>query len=474
MKGKKKRRSSIARKMSVMLIILGIITWAMCFLNLMAFEVMRDFSTSLHSAVLQYEEQAGGTEEYAELVAEIEYLFEHMDIKIDGTYSFDLILGGVAIVVTVIAIIVAMRLIVKPTKHVSSKLEEVIESIKRNEGDLTIRATVKSRDEVGRLAGDINDFIEFLQEYMITMRDNADALQKSLEVVEGQVEESNTSVTNVSSATEQMAASMQEMSATIQEIANASTEVFDKVQDISQSADASAENIAQIQKRVEEMRNNVLTSKETTTNVIEDMQESLEASVRDSASVKQIQELTNDILSIASQTNLLALNASIEAARAGEAGKGFAVVAEEIRVLADNSQQTANNIQEISNIVIAAVGKLADNSKELLSFLDSTVMKDYDEFVDIMNQYNDDTEMLNQVFDDFAGKASDMESTMETMNTGINDIAVTVDESAKAVTTVAADASDMVSAMMDIQTETTNNKNIADQMITTVRKFKNL
>lgn len=474
MKSTKKRNSSIALKMSLMLTVLGLITWVMCILNIMAFGVLRDYNSRLHSAVLEYENSSDATEGYTELIDKIEGLFEYMEIKIDGTYLFDVILGGVALLITVLAVIIAMKLIVKPTKHVSATLEGVMDSIKKNEGDLTLRAKVKNHDEIGRLASDINGFIEFLQGYMLTMRENADLLQKSLEVVNGQVEESNTSVTNVSSATEQMAASMQEMSATIQEIANGSSEVFEKVQDISQNAGTSAENIAQIQKRVEEMRNSVLTSKETTTNVIEGMQESLEASVRDSASVKQIQELTNDILSIASQTNLLALNASIEAARAGEAGKGFAVVAEEIRVLADNSQHTANNIQEISNIVIGAVSKLADNSQELLGFLDSTVMKDYDEFVDIMNQYNNDTEMLNEVFDDFAGKAADMEATMKTMNTGINDIAITVDESAKAVTTVAADASDMVAAMMDIQTETANNKNIADQMLDTVGRFKNL
>lgn len=80
-----------------------------------------------------------------------------------------------------------------------------------------------------------------------------------------------------------------------------------------------------------------------------EMTELLQASMENSKKVTRINDLSNDILEISSQTNLLALNASIEAARAGEAGKGFAVVAEEIRILADNSRETANSIQHSGN-----------------------------------------------------------------------------------------------------------------------------
>lgn len=469
----KKRRTSIAAKLIGILLVIGFLTAVMCFLNLMAFGVMSDYSKSLNEAVTELESQSGG-QNITQVSEEIDYLFERIDIKIEGTYIFDIILVALALIITVIAIIVALKLIVFPTKQVSASLDEIIRSINDKEGDLTIRINVKNNDEIGRIAVGINTYSELLQNYMLTLKDNTGSIMNSLNVIIDEVESANGNVTNVSSSTQELAASMEEMSATIQEIADGSTNVLERAQGISNDADAGVGTIEEFQVRVDAMYNNVLNSKEKTTNVVEDIQESLEAAVKESNSVRKIQELTDEILNIASQTNLLALNASIEAARAGEAGKGFAVVAEEIRVLADNSQQTANNIQEISNIVIAAVAKLADNSKEMLGFLDSNVMKDYDSFVEIMNQYRNDAKMLNELVSGFAMEASTVASTMESMNAGINGIAITVDESANAVSTVAADAAEVVSSMVEIQRETNNNRSISEDMQILVQQFKKI
>ena len=101
-------------------------------------------------------------------------------------------------------------------------------------------------------------------------------------------------------------------------------------------------------------------------------------------------------------------------------------------------------------------------------------MNDYDDFADIMNQYQEDAQLLNELLSGFAQEASAMAGTMESMSTGINDIAITVDESANAVSTVAADATELVSAMMGIQGETANNRRVSEDMIGEVRRFKKL
>ncbi|MBO5354116.1 MAG: methyl-accepting chemotaxis protein [Lachnospiraceae bacterium] len=469
----KKRKSSVARKMTVILVVLGLITALMCFLNVMAYDVLEGYSVSLAETVNQLGSQAAG-EGAEELTEQAEYLLERIDIKIAGTYIFDIVLLAVALVVTVIAIIVSMRMIATPTRRVSVTLEDIVAGIQRNEGDLTVRVNVKSNDEIGQLATDINNFVELLQNNMLTMKKSADRMMESMEIVAERVEDSNGSVTNVSSSTEELAASMQAVSATIQEIAGGSTNVLNQAKTISQEADSGVETVTALQERVAAMRDTVVNSRKTTTSVVDNIQGALESAVEESNSVIKIQELTQGILDIAGQTNLLALNASIEAARAGEAGRGFAVVAEEIRVLADNSHQAANSIQEISGLVISAVNKLVANSKEMLSFMDGNVIKDYDAFVDIMNQYQKDARMLSQMFSGFATEASGMTKTMQNMTSGINDIAVTIEESANAVTTVATDASELVEAMMEIQKETNVNRSVSDEMITVVNRFKKL
>lgn len=107
----------------------------------------------------------------------------------------------------------------------------------------------------------------------------------------------------------------------------------------------------------------------------------IDEKIEKSKAVEQIDSLTQEIIGITEQTQLLALNASIEAARAGEAGKGFAVVAQEINKLAEDSEETANQINSVSQLVITAVNELAAEAGKMADFVEQVAMKGYDELL---------------------------------------------------------------------------------------------
>lgn len=394
--------------------------------------------------------------------------------KINETSRFSIVFIVLFLIVMVSAIIVVIVTIARPAKRSGVLLKQIVHKIQNNEGDLTERIPVRTKDEIGQMTEGLNGFLEQLQGVMRKLKMESEQMMISAENVRREIDESNECAGSVSAAMEEMSASMQEISATLSSMATGSDNVLEEIKAMTTQVNDGVYLVADIRERAQEMHQNTVQSKESAGQIMIDIRKTLEAAVEESRSVEQINELTGEILNITAQTNLLALNASIEAARAGEAGKGFAVVADEIRVLADNSRDTANNIQIISNQVTGAVERLAKNAEGILHFIDEKVMKDYDGFVGVSEQYEKDADSVNEILTVFARNTSDINETIQSMNMGINDIAFAVDESAKGVTNVAENAVDLVEAITHIQQETENNQEISSMLSSEVNRFKNV
>lgn len=168
------------------------------------------------------------------------------------------------------------------------------------------------------------------------------------------------------------------------------------------------------------------------------------------------------------------MNASIEAARAGEAGKGFAVVADEIRSLAENSRATANNIQIISQSVIACTEKLASDSKTMLSFVNEVVLGDYSNFVQMTEDYQKDSVTVKEIMEQFAENAKSLEQTISEMNSGINNIATTIDDSTQGISGVAEDTQELAVSIGNMNEQADSNQRIAENLKKDVNIFKNI
>lgn len=391
-----------------------------------------------------------------------------------NVYTVNQITGTVTLIVAVLMMIVLVRSVATPTRKATAKLDKIIQSIQEGKGDLTARIETKKIDEIGKLIQGINHFIDQLQTVMLDIKQHSGNLQESAATV-------NTQTTQASNRISDISATMQELSATMEEVASTITEMDAGADNIMQTMDQVAEQTnqgavfaAEMKERAIQIQNRAADSHTSARNMVDNITASLDEALENSRNVNKINELTGDILNIASQTNLLALNASIEAARAGDAGRGFAVVADEIRVLADSSRETANSIQEISGLVIDAVQQLSNNASQMLTFTDETVMKDYEAFLEGTQQYQNDAVNMARTMDYFHQQTDSLKETLAEMTNGINGISASMMESSRGVNETAEAISEVNSGMVDIETASRKNDTISQELNGTVGKFQTI
>lgn len=389
-------------------------------------------------------------------------------------YSIIFVIMILSIIVGVGMLWITLISVVRPARAAQSQIETVIEGINQEQGDLTQRIQIKTKDEIAQIVRGVNNLIECMQGILRSIKLESTHLNEAIVEIETKVSQSDANINDVSSTTEELAASMEEVTATVVQINENASEILEACEMMNERAQEGSNMAKSIKKSAEVMNSNAENSKNLTDKTVNEIYAGLQVALESSKDVNKINELTGQILDISSQTNLLALNASIEAARAGEAGKGFAVVADEIRVLADNSRDTANNIQEISNMVTSAVDQLVSNSEAMIEFVSVNVLNDYEEFVKSSQEYKRDADNINSIINEFAISSGELKQTMQDVNGALDGISVTIDESSQGVTNVANSANGMVQAMSTILEQLNNSRDIADKLNKETKRFTNI
>jgi methyl-accepting chemotaxis protein len=319
-----------------------------------------------------------------------------------GAITLALLLAGVGVVLLAGLGWLVTRSVVRPLNRVGAVVTGLAA------GDLTGRTGVTSRDEVGRMAAE-------LETAMTKMRDVVAAIGDSS--------------TTLASATEELSASAQDMSRLAGEsstqsgvVADAANQVSTNVQTVaagSEQMGASIRDIAQNASEVARVAAEAVTVADSTTATVAKLGESS----------LEIANVIKVITSIAEQTNLLALNATIEAARAGEAGKGFAVVANEVKELA---QETAKATQDITARVEA-------------------IQSDTDGAVQAIGEISRIIARINDSQSTIAAAVEEQTATTTEMNRNVGEAAQSADQIAENIAAVATATSDTTRAMGDAQ-----------------------
>lgn len=372
----------------------------------------------------------------------------------------------------IFTILVVYNTVVTPLQKQSKELEDIIENINEGHGDLTRRVSIICKDEIGKAAMGINEFISTLQRIMSNVISYSSTLDEVVGNVVNHVAESDDSARDVSAIMEELAATMEEVAATTNNVSQNTSNVNDRIGAFNSRAKEITAYAKDMKANADEVKAKAVENRKKTTVIIDEINTKLNLALENSKSVEEIEKLTADILNISSQTNLLALNASIEAARAGEAGKGFAVVADEIRQLADSSRDTANNIQAINARVIDSVQKLSSSSEQMIKYVNETVLSDYNAFVDMGNQYSEDASHIDVNMKEYASDISEIEEEIKQMTDSVQGISDAVDESAKGVTQAAESIESLVQSISQVESEMEHNKAIAEKLKSEADNFE--
>ncbi|MBE5950168.1 MAG: methyl-accepting chemotaxis protein [Lachnospiraceae bacterium] len=408
-------------------------------------------------------------------MSEVIQLHAEEELKVMVTNRLVLtVLYAIYVVTTVLIALNVSFAVSRPAKKACKTMNYMIEQLECGEADLTERIEVSGQNEVAQMGRGINTFVERLQETVSAIRSQSIELDKTVAGMTDNIQNSNENAASVSGVMQELSARMEETSETISQVTTGAQQVMEAAAFIKGQAEQGNGFVDQVKDRAMKINDSVKESKENTTKIIAEISEQLSSAIENSKNVNEINALTGDILNISSQTNLLALNASIEAARAGEAGRGFAVVADEIRVLADSSRETANNIQVISENVTNAVSDLAKTAQIMIDYINNKILTDYDGFDGMAGQYHRDADNMAYMLTKFLESAESLEAVMGTMVSGIESIGGAIEESTKGANEAADNATYLVEAMGSIRVEAEENREISRKLRRQVEKFKKI
>lgn len=388
--------------------------------------------------------------------------------SLESTYRASVVTCTFTIAISIIALLfvvfAVVTMVIKPLLRTQKEINGIIVNIDNKKGDLTQRVTPINNAEVDAVGKGINVFMTKLQAIFKAVVTNSARMERVVDDVRQSVQTSNSSVSDLSALTEELSATMQDISENASVINTNTDNVAKEVELIAEKTDELTGYTKDMKAHAQSMESVARTNMDSTDRKVSEILEVLQKAIEDSNSVKQVNSLTNDILNIASQTNLLALNASIEAARAGEAGRGFAVVASEISQLAAASQEAANNIQRINAVVTNSVTNLSDNANGLVSYINDSILPEFERFVESGVEYNDKASFIEGTMTDFKKKTDSLKQSMLEISSSINTISHAINEGVNGVVSAADSTQLIVEDMDNISHKMDENYEIADSL----------
>ncbi len=277
-----------------------------------------------------------------------QFQLDRLEIESSEARNRLLISAVLALLLGALAAWLITRQIVLPLRSTLADVERIAS------GDLTPTAKIERRDELGVLQQGIQQMGTTLRDLIGGIRDGVGQISSAAEGLSAVTSQTSAGVNRQKEETDQAATAMHEMSATVQEVARNAEQAAQAATEADHEAREGDRVVAEVVTQIERMASEVIRSSEA-----------MSALQSDSDKIGSVMGV---IRAVAEQTNLLALNAAIEAARAGEAGRGFAVVADEVRGLAQRTQKSTEEIEQLVTTLQSGtqhVSAIMQNSRNL-------------------------------------------------------------------------------------------------------------
>lgn len=348
-----------------------------------------------------------------------------------------------------IAILVSVRM-----KGNFIKVNNKIQEVASDDGDLTKVLDITSGDELEVIGNSLNQLLQKTGQTVRGIKGGADNIESKMGDINTHVSDSVTQISDLNSTVQSMVAASEEIAASIETAENQVDFVYGDIQQIVDVITQNTDYLREIDTDSKELSDTAQTASSHIFENTEEMTQKLAVQKEKAVAVLRIRELSDTILDISSQTNLLALNASIEAARAGEAGKGFSVVASEIGALANSTNEAANGIQKMSNDVVEALKGLVELAEQMLSMLRDSISEEYKTFGNISLNFTDKAENIRESMEELQQKTEQYVTSLEHIKEAMLSISAASEENTAEVVNVSELLGSMDKAMQEIGTST--------------------
>ena len=376
------------------------------------------------------------------------------------------IIGVIILLLSAVAITFSSRLIQKPMKKITGSLQAL------SQGELSVEIdAVSDVRDIKKIIDSAKELQQRLTGVVTKVSENTEALDQAVETVDLMSENSASGAKTISVAVSEVTLGNQSLAQHVERVSGETLAIEKGIDEINQNVQAlvtNATGIKQVNMDAASYMGKVMESSGKSVDVVAQINVQIEETNK---AVSKIDQAVAMITSIANQTNLLSLNASIEAARAGEAGRGFAVVADEIRELADQSKNSAEEIQNIIN----HVKEQSEKTVRLSSLVAETIAEEQVLVKDAQDKFDDLSEGVEAsvvAISSIHEKTAALNGATERIVSVVSDLSALSEENAASSEEMNASVEDITEGVVEIMRNSDEMRGMSLQLKESVAYFK--